>query len=208
MRHNNGNWAGYTYEWNAQETEATRVVGGKSATGGGPDLAVPERRSMPAVSHAGRGPLARTGDWHAQWRLRLPAPGRTANQLTTLEHHRHADAGAHAAAGPTAGDPGSAGQCAARRSVRAPIYMRIAATAIGRAARTPTQSGPALHHGAERDQCLRCRADPRRSRHHQSAADRAGFGRTFGGGGAHESHRSGCHAAAGKACQSIRRECS
>ena len=30
MRHNDGNWAGYTYEWNAQQTEATRVVGGKT----------------------------------------------------------------------------------------------------------------------------------------------------------------------------------
>ena len=30
MRHDNGEWAGYTYEWNAQGTDATRVVGGKS----------------------------------------------------------------------------------------------------------------------------------------------------------------------------------
>ena len=30
MRHNNGEWAGYTYEWNAQGTDATRVVGGKT----------------------------------------------------------------------------------------------------------------------------------------------------------------------------------
>ncbi len=30
MRHNGGDWAGYTYEWNAAQTEATRVVGGKT----------------------------------------------------------------------------------------------------------------------------------------------------------------------------------
>ena len=29
MRHPDGEWAGYTYEWNATSTEATRVVGGK-----------------------------------------------------------------------------------------------------------------------------------------------------------------------------------
>ena len=28
MRHPDGVWAGYTYEWNAQQTEATRVQGG------------------------------------------------------------------------------------------------------------------------------------------------------------------------------------
>ena len=31
-RHLNGQWAGYTYEWNDAETEATRVVGGKTKT--------------------------------------------------------------------------------------------------------------------------------------------------------------------------------
>ncbi len=30
MRHPDGVWAGYTYEWNAQQTEATRVKGGKT----------------------------------------------------------------------------------------------------------------------------------------------------------------------------------
>ena len=29
MRHPDGDWAGYTYEWNDAQTEATRVVGGK-----------------------------------------------------------------------------------------------------------------------------------------------------------------------------------
>ncbi len=30
MRHTNGDWVGYTYEWNSGETEATRVIGGKT----------------------------------------------------------------------------------------------------------------------------------------------------------------------------------
>ena len=30
MRHPDGDWAGYTYEWNAQRTDATLVQGGKT----------------------------------------------------------------------------------------------------------------------------------------------------------------------------------
>ena len=30
MRHPDGDWAGYTYEWNAQRTDATLVQGGKN----------------------------------------------------------------------------------------------------------------------------------------------------------------------------------
>ncbi len=30
MRHNDGNWAGYTYQWNSAGTDATRVIGGKT----------------------------------------------------------------------------------------------------------------------------------------------------------------------------------
>ncbi|MCE7903844.1 MAG: hypothetical protein DYH20_14695, partial [Gammaproteobacteria bacterium PRO9] len=29
MRHTDGVWAGYTYEWNDAQTAATRVIGGK-----------------------------------------------------------------------------------------------------------------------------------------------------------------------------------
>jgi hypothetical protein len=32
MRHPDGVWAGYTYEWNSAQTAATRVVGGKTRT--------------------------------------------------------------------------------------------------------------------------------------------------------------------------------
>jgi hypothetical protein len=34
MRHPDGDWAGYTYEWNAQRTDATLVQGGKTVTVG------------------------------------------------------------------------------------------------------------------------------------------------------------------------------
>jgi hypothetical protein len=36
MRHPDGDWAGYTYEWNAQRTDATLVQGGKTVSVGSP----------------------------------------------------------------------------------------------------------------------------------------------------------------------------
>jgi uncharacterized repeat protein (TIGR03806 family) len=36
MRHLDGDWAGYTYEWNAQRTDATLVQGGKTVSVGSP----------------------------------------------------------------------------------------------------------------------------------------------------------------------------
>jgi len=41
MRHPDGEWAGYTYEWNATSTEATRVVGGKVVNIGGQEYNFP-----------------------------------------------------------------------------------------------------------------------------------------------------------------------
>ena len=41
MRHPDGIWGGYTYEWNDSETDATRVIGGKTKTIGGQDWIYP-----------------------------------------------------------------------------------------------------------------------------------------------------------------------
>jgi glucose/arabinose dehydrogenase len=41
MRHPDGVWAGYTYEWNVQQTEATRVQGGKVVATAGQDWIYP-----------------------------------------------------------------------------------------------------------------------------------------------------------------------
>ena len=41
MRHPDGIWAGYTYEWNTQQTEATRVKGGKTIFSNGQDWIFP-----------------------------------------------------------------------------------------------------------------------------------------------------------------------
>jgi len=83
MRHNDGNWAGYTYEWNALGTEATRVVGGKSVTVGGQTWDFPsESQCLFCHNEAGGRALGlELGQLNRDFGY---ATGRTANQLTTL----------------------------------------------------------------------------------------------------------------------------
>jgi uncharacterized repeat protein (TIGR03806 family) len=85
MRHNDGNWAGYTYEWNAQETEATRVIGGKSATVAGQDWLFPsEDQCLQCHTQAaGRSLGLEIGTLNGDFGY---PTGRTANQLVTLDH--------------------------------------------------------------------------------------------------------------------------
>ncbi len=84
MRHTNGNWAGYTYEWNTQGTDATRVVGGKTVTIGSQDWIFPSEAQCLAchTTAAGRSLGLETGQLNGN--LLYPATGRTANQLVTL----------------------------------------------------------------------------------------------------------------------------
>ena len=83
MRHNDGNWAGYTYEWNAQGTDATRVVGGKSVTVNGQTWDFPSEAQCLQCHNqaAGRSLGLEIGTLNGDFGY--PA-GRTANQLTTL----------------------------------------------------------------------------------------------------------------------------
>lgn len=85
MRHMNGDWAGYSYEWNDAETDATLLSGSKSKTVGTQTWFYPSR-SQCLQCHtavAGRslglelGQLNRTQTY--------AATGRTANQLATME---------------------------------------------------------------------------------------------------------------------------
>jgi uncharacterized repeat protein (TIGR03806 family) len=84
MRHNDGSWAGYTYEWNAQHTEATRVVGGRSAQIGGQTWDFPsESQCLQChTSAAGRSLGLEIGQLNGD--IVYPTTGRTANQLATL----------------------------------------------------------------------------------------------------------------------------
>jgi uncharacterized repeat protein (TIGR03806 family) len=83
MRHSDGNWAGYTYEWNAQGTDATRVVGGKTVTVAGQTWQFPsEAQCLQCHSvAAGRTLGLEVGQLNGDFGY---PTGRTANQLTTL----------------------------------------------------------------------------------------------------------------------------
>ncbi len=86
MRHPDGIWAGYTWEWNDTETVATRVRGGKVRDVGGQDWIYPsEGECMQCHTSAAGFSL---GPEVAQLNgdLTYPSTGITANQLETLEH--------------------------------------------------------------------------------------------------------------------------
>ncbi len=85
MKHPNGTWAGYSYEWNDQETDATLLPGSKSRQVGGQTWYYPSR-SQCLQCHtaiAGRALGPEVGQLNRE--LVYPATGRLANQLTTLE---------------------------------------------------------------------------------------------------------------------------
>jgi uncharacterized repeat protein (TIGR03806 family) len=85
MRHPDGVWAGYTYEWNAAETEATRVRGGKTVTIDGQDWVFPDEaeclRCHTNVATIALGP--ETSQLNRDFTY--PSTGRTHNQLETLD---------------------------------------------------------------------------------------------------------------------------
>jgi len=84
MRHNNGQWAGYTYEWNAQQTEATRVIGGKTVQVAGQTWQFPsEDQCLQCHTEAaGRTLGLEVGQLNGDFGY---PTGRTANQVATLD---------------------------------------------------------------------------------------------------------------------------
>ncbi len=86
MRHPDGVWAGYTYEWNPGQTEATRVRGGKVVNIGGQDWIYPSEGQC-MECHTGAAGFA-LGPEIAQLNkdITYPATGRLANQLETMDH--------------------------------------------------------------------------------------------------------------------------
>ena len=86
MRHPDGVWAGYTYEWNAQQTEATRVRGGKSVNIGGQDWIYPSEGQC-IECHTSAAGFA-LGPESAQLNkvFTYPSTQLSANQLDTLDH--------------------------------------------------------------------------------------------------------------------------
>jgi uncharacterized repeat protein (TIGR03806 family) len=83
MRHNDGNWAGYTYEWNAGGTDATRVVGGKTVQVAGQTWEFPSEAQCLQCHSAAAGRTLGLEIGQLNGNFGYPT-GRTANQLTTL----------------------------------------------------------------------------------------------------------------------------
>jgi uncharacterized repeat protein (TIGR03806 family) len=84
MRHPDGEWGGYTYEWNDTETEATRVVGGKNKLIAGQTWVYPSESECTQchTEAAGRSLAPETAQLNGN--LQYPQTGRTANQVMTL----------------------------------------------------------------------------------------------------------------------------
>lgn len=86
MRHPDGEWAGYTYEWNDAGTAATRVTGGKTRSVAGQTWIYPSEGECLACHTTVAG--FTLGPELAQLNrpLTYTATGITANQLATLAH--------------------------------------------------------------------------------------------------------------------------
>ncbi|MEO1595582.1 MAG: PQQ-dependent sugar dehydrogenase [Pseudomonadota bacterium] len=86
MRHPDGVWAGYTYEWNAAQTEATRVRGGKVVNINGQDWIYPSESGCMACHTAAAGRALGPEIAQLNKPFTYAETGRTANQLETIEH--------------------------------------------------------------------------------------------------------------------------
>lgn len=84
MRHPDGVWAGYTYEWNDAQTAATRVVGGKLRSVQGQQWIYPSEGACMQCHTSVAGFALGPEIAQLNGLLSYAATGRTANQLETL----------------------------------------------------------------------------------------------------------------------------
>jgi uncharacterized repeat protein (TIGR03806 family) len=88
MRHPDGEWAGYTYQWNSAQTAATRVIGGAVVPVGTPsqDWIYPSEAQCLQCHTAAAGRSLGPETAQLNSAIVYPETGRTANQISTLEH--------------------------------------------------------------------------------------------------------------------------
>ena len=86
MRHPDGVWAGYTYEWNDQQTAATRVRGGKAVDIGGQVWIYPSEGQCLECHTSAAGFALGPETAQLNKAFTYPSTQRTANQLETLDH--------------------------------------------------------------------------------------------------------------------------
>ena len=185
MRHPDGVWAGYSYEWNAQGTDATLVRGGKQVTIGGQTWIYPSEGAVPAVSHRGSGPLARPGDTTTRVQHHVSADRPRCAPARDAQRDQHADTADRRSGGrdPVSQSDRNGGH-ARRASARVSAHQLLAVPSPGRP--DDVQHGSALRDRTRGYQRLRRRARTRRPRHHRRAAHRAGRRGTLGAARAHE----------------------
>ena len=84
MRHPDGVWAGYTYEWNAQGSDATLVRGGKRTTIGGQTWIYPSEAQCLSCHTQAAGDSLGLETRQLAFNITYPQTGRDAHQLVTL----------------------------------------------------------------------------------------------------------------------------
>jgi uncharacterized repeat protein (TIGR03806 family) len=84
MRHPDGVWAGYTYEWNAQQTDATLVRGGKQVSVGGHTWIYPNEGQCMQCHTEAAGRSLGLETRQLAFNVTYPQTGRDAHQLVTL----------------------------------------------------------------------------------------------------------------------------
>ncbi len=197
MRHPDGVWAGYSYEWNAQGTDATLVSGGKQATIDGQTWIYPNEAQCVQCHTEAAGASLGLETRQLAFNIRYPQTGRDAHQLVTLN-------AINTLTPPIANPSGEIalsgserdGGHARRACARVPAHQLRAVSSPERP--HALQHGPALRHRAGGHQRLRRRARTRRPRHRQCAAYCARCARPLSAARPHErARRSRSHAAAG-----------
>ncbi len=84
MRHPDGVWAGYSYEWNAQQTDATLVRGGKQVTVDGQPWIYPSNGQCVQCHTEAAGRSLGLETRQLAFNMTYPQTGRDAHQLVTL----------------------------------------------------------------------------------------------------------------------------
>ena len=86
VRHQSGGWAGYSYEWNGAQTDATLLEVGKTVTVEGQSWTFPSRGECVTCHTAAANFALGPELLQLNRSITYPSTGITANQLQTLEH--------------------------------------------------------------------------------------------------------------------------
>ncbi|WP_299081210.1 PQQ-dependent sugar dehydrogenase [uncultured Paraglaciecola sp.] len=84
MRHENGNWAGYVYQWNNAQTDATRVIGGKAIEFGNQQYRIPSEDECLTCHTQASGVVLGFSEKQLNHHFKYPQTNVTAHQLLTL----------------------------------------------------------------------------------------------------------------------------